>query len=190
MRPDQCYFSRHRNGERSLTPSDLEAQDAAELAKAERDAETSPDTSDSEYDPNRPYSLWENYYLDDDDGTFDQERVEARLDAENAEYAERRNYRAAVKRALAHGDPDELVDLRRSLSDNLIRAQHVAARSSSPSECEDDIRRYAKFMARLDARERELGPPSSYSVLADHQSPVRTPGFRGYYAGCRYVPAE
>eukprot|EP00965_Chrysotila_dentata_P050502 1673778-Pleurochrysis_carterae.AAC.1 len=62
----------------------------------------------------------------------------------------------------------------------------MAARSSNPSEFEGDIRRYAKFMARLDARERELGLPSSCGVLADHQSPVRTPGFRGYYAGSRY----
>eukprot|EP00965_Chrysotila_dentata_P130300 4308675-Pleurochrysis_carterae.AAC.1 len=106
MRPDQCYFSQPRDDERSLTPSDLEGQDAAELAKAERDAETSPDTSDSEYDPNRPYIMWENYYLDDDDGTFDQERVEAPSDVENAEYAERRDFRAAVKSTLAHGDPD------------------------------------------------------------------------------------
>eukprot|EP00965_Chrysotila_dentata_P097933 3238059-Pleurochrysis_carterae.AAC.1 len=66
----------------------------------------------------------------------------------------------------------------------------MAARSSNPSECKGDIRRYAKFMAPLDARERELGLPSSCSVLADHQSPVHTPGFRGYYAGSRYVPAE
>eukprot|EP00965_Chrysotila_dentata_P095136 3144918-Pleurochrysis_carterae.AAC.1 len=45
-------------------------------------------------------------------------------------------------------------------------------------------------MARLDARERELGLPLSCSILVDHQSPVRTPGFRGYFAGCQYVPAE
>eukprot|EP00965_Chrysotila_dentata_P197946 6178510-Pleurochrysis_carterae.AAC.4 len=45
-------------------------------------------------------------------------------------------------------------------------------------------------MARLDARERELGFPSSYSALLNHQSPVRKPGFRGYFAGHRPVPAE
>eukprot|EP00965_Chrysotila_dentata_P197947 6178510-Pleurochrysis_carterae.AAC.5 len=73
-RPDRNYFSRFPGGERSPTPSELsiEAQDAAELAKAERDADTGSDTTDSEYDVNRPYSLWEHYYLDDDDGTFDQ----------------------------------------------------------------------------------------------------------------------
>eukprot|EP00965_Chrysotila_dentata_P038475 1278480-Pleurochrysis_carterae.AAC.1 len=45
-------------------------------------------------------------------------------------------------------------------------------------------------MAQLDSRERELGLPLLYSALLNHPSPVRTPGFRGYFAGCRPVPAE
>eukprot|EP00965_Chrysotila_dentata_P065025 2155858-Pleurochrysis_carterae.AAC.8 len=60
----------------------IEAQDAAEVAKAERGAATSPDTSDSKCDPIRPYSLWKNYHLDIVDGYCDEERVEARLEAE------------------------------------------------------------------------------------------------------------
>eukprot|EP00965_Chrysotila_dentata_P095661 3162284-Pleurochrysis_carterae.AAC.1 len=45
-------------------------------------------------------------------------------------------------------------------------------------------------MTQLDSRERELGLPSSCSVLIDHRAPIQTPGFRGYFAGVRQVPAE
>eukprot|EP00965_Chrysotila_dentata_P103160 3405979-Pleurochrysis_carterae.AAC.2 len=72
---------------RSLSDLDVEAQDEAELAKAEmRDAQ-STETSDSDYDPERPYVFWANYYLDDDDGSFDPERVEAQLEADNKAYS-------------------------------------------------------------------------------------------------------
>eukprot|EP00965_Chrysotila_dentata_P077049 2544059-Pleurochrysis_carterae.AAC.1 len=45
-------------------------------------------------------------------------------------------------------------------------------------------------MTRLDNRERELGLPSSSHLLVDRPSPVRTPGFRGYFANETPVPAE
>eukprot|EP00965_Chrysotila_dentata_P086086 2840778-Pleurochrysis_carterae.AAC.1 len=124
----------------------VEDQDAAELAKAEEHDGSSVDTSDTEYDPDRPYQLWVNYYHDDDDGAFDPDRVEALLEADNKAYAEHREFRAAFKSALAHGDPDVLIDVRRTLSDKLTIAQHEAARSSNPSSFEGDIRRYAKYM--------------------------------------------
>eukprot|EP00965_Chrysotila_dentata_P193736 6175935-Pleurochrysis_carterae.AAC.6 len=38
-------------------------------------------------------------------------------------------------------------------------------------------------MTQLDAREKELGLPSSCAALIDNPPPVRTPGFRGYFAG-------
>eukprot|EP00965_Chrysotila_dentata_P253861 6211466-Pleurochrysis_carterae.AAC.5 len=65
-----------------------------------RDA-SSTETSDSEYDPERTYVLWANYFVDDDDGAFDAERIKAQLEADNEAYAERREFRAAFKRALA-----------------------------------------------------------------------------------------
>eukprot|EP00965_Chrysotila_dentata_P014896 492757-Pleurochrysis_carterae.AAC.1 len=45
-------------------------------------------------------------------------------------------------------------------------------------------------MSQLDARELELGLPSSCSALIDHPSHVRTPGFRGNFAGTRPVSAD
>eukprot|EP00965_Chrysotila_dentata_P054052 1793765-Pleurochrysis_carterae.AAC.1 len=45
-------------------------------------------------------------------------------------------------------------------------------------------------MTQLDTREQELGFPSSCSVLIDHRAPIQTPGFRGYFAVVRPVPAE
>eukprot|EP00965_Chrysotila_dentata_P053952 1790522-Pleurochrysis_carterae.AAC.1 len=65
--PDRSYFSTLKDDCSSPLPSDmsLTAQDETELAKGEAQAECydaiSTDTSDSEYDPDRPYSLWENY---------------------------------------------------------------------------------------------------------------------------------
>eukprot|EP00965_Chrysotila_dentata_P178081 5882359-Pleurochrysis_carterae.AAC.1 len=104
---------------RPSAESAIADRDAAELAAAEANEPSSTDTSDSEYDPERPYVLWANYYVDDDDGAVDTDRIEARLEEDNAVYAQRREYRAAFKRALADGDRDELIDVRRSLSDKL-----------------------------------------------------------------------
>eukprot|EP00965_Chrysotila_dentata_P208118 6184531-Pleurochrysis_carterae.AAC.1 len=112
------------------------------------------------------------------------------LEADNEAYAQRREFRATFKRALANGDRDELIEARRAISDKLTLAQHQAAHSDNPSSHEDDIRRYAKFMTQLDACERALGLPASCPVLLDHPPPIRTPGFRGYYAGTRSVSAE
>eukprot|EP00965_Chrysotila_dentata_P180081 5946330-Pleurochrysis_carterae.AAC.1 len=45
-------------------------------------------------------------------------------------------------------------------------------------------------MTQLDARELEIGVPSSLGVLINHQSPVLTRGFRGYFAGDSLFPMK
>eukprot|EP00965_Chrysotila_dentata_P227291 6195911-Pleurochrysis_carterae.AAC.1 len=173
---------------RSSSSFNLAAQDEAELRRAEQYDSEDVDTSDTEYDPDRPYSLWENIFPDDDDGTIDYERYEDALQRGNEEYAEHRRYRAWCKESLARGDSGQLVELRRSLGLRLTRAQHDAARSGDPTDI-DDIRRYARMMTRLDEREEQLSLPSSRAVLLE-PSPIKTPGFRGYFAGDTPVPAE
>eukprot|EP00965_Chrysotila_dentata_P145460 4804501-Pleurochrysis_carterae.AAC.1 len=180
--PDDAHHPR--------TSSDFSvtAQDEAELRRAEQDDSDSVETSDTEYDPDRPYSLWENIFPDEEDGAIDFERYEDELQRGNEEYAEHRRYRAWCKQTLARGDRQELVELRRSLDCRLTRAQHDAARSGDAADI-DDIRRHARMMTRLDRREEQLALPSSRAVLLE-PSPVKTPGFRGYFAGETPVPAE
>eukprot|EP00965_Chrysotila_dentata_P128425 4246357-Pleurochrysis_carterae.AAC.1 len=65
------------------------------------------------------------------------------LAADNEQYTERRRERARIKEILTRGNADELKLLRCELSDDLITAQHQAARDSQPNSYGDVIRRLA-----------------------------------------------
>eukprot|EP00965_Chrysotila_dentata_P066948 2216246-Pleurochrysis_carterae.AAC.1 len=116
--------------------------------------------------------------------------MEERLERDNAEYAERRAFRANVKSALARGDREELIDLRHTLIASLSQSQHLAAHDHrNRAYHTNDIRRYAMSMSRLDGRERELGlPPSNEAALKRPMPP--TPGFRGYFVEGRAVTPD
>eukprot|EP00965_Chrysotila_dentata_P118071 3902510-Pleurochrysis_carterae.AAC.2 len=140
----------------TLSPLELFAQDeselhAAEMRAAERRSD-SADTSDTYYDSDRPYSLWVNYYPNEDDGAFDPDRLNDSLAADNERYAQARQERARIKGILKRGHAKELKDLRIELSNNLVLAHHHAARDSHPNSYGDVIRRTAQWLTRIDER--------------------------------------
>eukprot|EP00965_Chrysotila_dentata_P243011 6205184-Pleurochrysis_carterae.AAC.3 len=126
--------------------------------------------------------LWKNFYPNEVDGIFDPERIDECLAANNERYMQGRQERTRIKKTLERGNPDEFKDLRSELSDDPVTAQHYAARDLQLDSYGDIIRRFASWLTRLDKRERELGLPLSNCALVDRPSPVRTLGFRGYFA--------
>eukprot|EP00965_Chrysotila_dentata_P011022 358388-Pleurochrysis_carterae.AAC.1 len=84
---------------------------------------------------------------------MDTERLEEQLDADNERYAQGRHERARIKNIFKCGRANELIELRRELSDDLVVAQHHAARDPLPDSYGDVIRRLARWLTRLDERE-------------------------------------